>query len=170
MSDIYFKQLNMNSSLSDNLLEKIRNTPESAWSGVAGRPNLIILPLEDLMIDQKIFQLVSDIGDTSRVAIYRFFGEECYSWHSDTIRYSAINMLLSGFENSICVFGDVKAAHRFVNITKLPYEPKKYYIMNVKKMHTVFNFGKEIRYVLSLGLPEVTYEDARAYLESHGLL
>lgn len=170
MSDIYFKQLNINSELSDSLLEKIKNIPESEWSGVASRPNLIILPLNDLMPDQKIFQLVNDIGDISRVAIYRFFGEECYTWHSDTIRYSAINMLLSEFEDSICVFGSVKEAHRFVNITKLPYEPKKYYIMNVKKMHTVFNFGKKIRYVLSLGLPEVTYEDACAYLENHGLL
>lgn len=164
----YFRPLNITSALTDKLLAKINSTPEQAW-GTSLEQNLIKLKLDDLVEDKEIVQVINDIGNTDRLAIYRFFGEECYGWHIDAIRFSSINMLISGFD-SMCIFGSMAPARRFVNIKRLMHEPKTYYVMDVKKMHTVFNFGKEIRYILSLGFPDIKYHDACSYLERNNML
>lgn len=165
---MYYKQLNISSNITNNLKKKIEITPENQWKTTIDQ-NLILLSIDDFLPDPAIRQLIADIGDVSRLAIYRFFGRECYNWHIDAIRESSINMLITGFD-SMCIFGNPTKNRKFDNISRLQHEPAQYYIMDVKKMHTVYNFGNETRHVLSIGLPGIKYEDACKYLQNHNLL
>lgn len=164
----YYRQLNVTSSVTQNLREIIDSATEDQWS-ITLEQNLIPLSIDMFKTDPKIYQIISDIGDSSRLSIFRFFGNECYNWHTDAVRMTAINMLITGFD-SMCIFGKPAPARRLTNIRKLQHEPDQYYLMNVKQMHTVYNFGNEIRYILSLGLPNTTYKDACDYLQQHDLL
>ena len=127
------------------------------------------MTIDDFKDDPEIINIINDIGDCNRLAIYRFFEKECYGWHVDTIRESSINMLLTGFD-SMCIFDNPVKNRRFNNITRLQHDPNRYYLMNVSKMHTVYNFGNETRHVLSIGLPGVKYEDACKYLQDRNLI
>lgn len=168
ISNNYYKQLNVTSNISDDLIKKINETPEEVWN-IKLEQNLISLTINDFQKDPKIYQFIKDIGDVNRLSIFRFFGNECYNWHNDSIRAAALNMVISGF-NSMCIFGKFANNRRLVNVSKLQHEPNQYYIMNVKQMHTVYNFGNDIRYILSLGLPNTSYADACEYLHQHDLL
>jgi len=168
MADNYYRQLNINSNISTHLKNKIAETPENYWTTTLEQ-NLIRLTVEDFELNPKIVQLISDIGDVTRLAIYRFFGKECYNWHTDSIRLISINMLISGFD-SMCIFGIPTVNRRFTKVSRLQHEPDQYYLMNVKQMHTVYNFGLETRYVLSLGLPNINYQAACDYLQKNDLL
>jgi hypothetical protein len=165
---MYYSQLNINSNIIDNLKKKIETTPEDQWKNSLEQ-DLILLTIDDFSPDPAIRKLITDIGNSNRLAIYRFFGKECYNWHIDSVRDSSINMLITGFD-SMCIFGNPAPMRRFTEITRLQHEPAQYYIMNVKKMHTVYNFGNETRHVLSIGLPGVKYEDACRYLQDHALV
>lgn len=165
---MYYRQLNVNSKITENLKKKIETITEDQWITTIEQ-QLILLTIEDFLPDVEITQLIKDIGNTERLAIYRFLGKECYNWHIDVMRESSINMLITGFD-SMCIFGTPTKYSRVNNIVRLQHDPKQYYIMNVKKMHTVYNFGNEIRHVLSIGLPGVKYEDACNYLQNHNLL
>jgi hypothetical protein len=165
---MYYKQLNVSSNITNNLKKKIETTTEDQWT-ISIDQNLILLSIDDFSPDPAIKQLIIDIGNVNRLAIYRFFGKECYNWHIDAIRESSINMLITGFD-SMCIFGNPIKNRRFNDISKLQHEPAQYYIMNVKKMHTVYNFGDETRHILSIGLPGIKYEDACEYLHNHNLL
>ena len=163
-----YKQLNVSSNIIDNLKKKIETTTEDQWRNTLEQ-ELILLTIDDFSPDPAIRQLITDIGNDNRLAIYRFFGKECYNWHIDAIRESSINMLITGFD-SMCIFGNPAKNRRFTDIVRLQHKPAQYYIMDVKKMHTVYNFGDETRHVLSIGLPGITYEDACKYLQDHNLI
>jgi hypothetical protein len=165
---MYYRQLNINSKIIDNLKKKIETTPEDQWKNTLEQ-ELILLTIDDFSMDPAIKKLITDIGNINRLAIYRFLGKECYNWHIDAIRESSINMLITGFD-SMCIFGKPAKNRRFTEIVRLQHEPAQYYIMNVKKMHTVYNFGDETRHVLSIGLPSITYEGACKYLQDHALV
>jgi hypothetical protein len=165
---MYYKQLNINSNIIDNLKKKIETTPEDHWKNSLEQ-DLILLTIDDFSLDPAIKKLITDIGNINRLAIYRFFGKECYNWHVDAIREASINMLITGFD-SMCIFGNPAKNRRFTDIVRLQHGPAQYYIMNVKKMHTVYNFGDETRHILSIGLPGIKYEDACEYLHNHNLL
>jgi hypothetical protein len=165
---MYYKQLNVSSNIIDNLKKKIETTTDDQWKNTLEQ-ELISLSIDDFSPDPAIKKLITDIGNINRLSIYRFFEKECYNWHIDVIRESSINMLITGFD-SMCIFGNPIKNRRFNDISKLQHEPAQYYIMNVKKMHTVYNFGNETRHVLSIGLPNVKYEDACKYLQDNDLL
>lgn len=165
---MYYKQLNISSNINNNLKQKIEITPDDQWKNSLEQ-DLILLTIDDFSPDPAIRKLITDIGNSNRLAIYRFFGKECYNWHLDAIREASINMLITGFD-SMCIFGNPAKNRRFTDIVRLQHDPAQYYIMNVKKMHTVYNFGDETRHILSIGLPGIKYEDACEYLHNHNLL
>lgn len=168
MSNTYYRQLNINSKITANIKKKIEESSEDQW-GTTLEQNLLLLTIDDFELDNEIVQLITDIGDTNRLAVYRFFGEECYNWHVDMIRPTALNMLIAGFD-SMCIFGVPAVNRRFTHVSRLQHEPNQYYLMDVKQMHTVYNFSNETRYILSLGLPNIKYKDACIYLQEHNLL
>lgn len=169
----YFLKLNLKSSSTDRIKKKIHNAKESDWS-IHHELELLLLDIEDLKEDIKITQLIKDIGH--RIVVYRSPPNYCYSWHIDAKRMSSINMLIEGFD-SMCVFGDQElitikntVQAKYTDISKLQHEPDTYYLMNVKKHHTVYNFGNQHRYILSLGIPDKSFGEVREYLKRNDML
>ena len=72
----------------------------------------------------------------------------CYDWHTDTRRGVGINMLLTPFDRSICVF-KVDLDQTVFKIDELKYKPGTYYLFNTQVSHTVYNF-ETTRYLMSI--------------------
>ena len=76
-------------------------------------------------------------------------------------------MLLEGFD-SFCAFGTPSKGNKVTDLNRLDHEPNTYYLMDVKKFHTVFNFSTE-RYIISIGI-EKPYDEVIAYLNDNQML
>jgi hypothetical protein len=163
----YFVKLNIKSNISNSIIEKIKNSKPEQWSTTLDQ-DILNLTLEDFKDDPEIYQTIIDLNGQDRLSVFRFHPNVCYQWHCDKIRHGAINMLLTGFD-SFCAFGSLAADRKFSNVTKLVHDIDTYYLMNVKKFHTVFNFA-ETRHIISIGVPFITYEDSREYLKEKNLL
>jgi hypothetical protein len=169
MNDLdHFLKLNIASTSVDNIKNRIRNADESEWI-IYLEQNILLLDIEDLVTDTKIVQLIKDIGSSKRIGVYRTTPNTCYSWHFDSGRMSSINMLIEGFD-SMCVFGVPAPSKQYINLSRLQHQPNTYYLMNVKKFHTVYNFGNQRRYVLSLGIPDKSFNEVRAYLKENDMI
>lgn len=157
----YFSKLNIDSLAVAAIKQRIDKAEESNWENFL-ELNMLRLNYDVISHDTKIVNLLKDIGDINRVSIFKTNNNTCYSWHVDSLRSSSINMLIDGFD-SMCVFGTQEQHKQYSNLVKLQYEPNRYYLLNVKKHHTVYNFNNQ-RYVLSLGIPKMSYEDVKQYL------
>jgi len=80
--------------------------------------------------------------------ILRMHPYTCYDWHTDTRRGVGINMLLTPFNRSSCVFAPVKEGQVFT-IEELPYKQNTYYAFNTQIPHTVYNYSAT-RYLFSI--------------------
>jgi len=163
----FFVKLNLTSNVCDSIITKIKNSSPDQWS-IKLDQDILALNINDFKDDPQIVQAIIDLECTERLSVFRFHPNICYQWHYDKIRFGSINMLLTGFD-SMCVFGSLTANNKFSNLTRLIYEPNKYYLMNVKKFHTVFNFS-EIRHVVSIGIPTTGYSDSYVYLKNKNLI
>jgi hypothetical protein len=163
----FFVKLNLTSNVCDSIITKIKNSLPDQWS-IKLDQDILALNINDFKDDPQIVQAIIDLECTERLSVFRFHPNICYQWHYDKIRFGSINMLLTGFD-SMCVFGSLTANNKFSNLTRLIYEPNKYYLMNVKKFHTVFNFS-EIRHVVSIGIPTTGYSDSYVYLKNKNLI
>jgi hypothetical protein len=157
-----FTKLPILSKITDTVLKKVYATTDDDWF-----PHLELsifsLVLDDFSEDPEIVALIRHFGCESRLSVFRFPANSCYSWHRDSTRKCSINMLLQGFD-SMCVFGDFAIKNKFTNIERLTHEHNAYYAMDVSKWHTVYNFD-DTRYVLSIGVPNNTYEDVIRYFD-----
>jgi hypothetical protein len=83
----------------------------------------------------------------------------CYDWHTDTRRKVGINMLLTPFERSSCLFAPKKEGAVF-KIQELKYKPSYYYLFNTQVPHTVYNYDST-RYLMSIEFEndKLSYED-----------
>jgi hypothetical protein len=162
----FFVKMNVDSEVTEHILNKVKNANDSEWTEVLDQ-SIYSLTIDDFAQDSKIYQLISDFGCQDRLSVFRFSPNVCFQWHIDKIRYSAINMLLDGFD-SFCAFGTPHPGNKFDKVYKLAHEPKTYYLINVKKFHTVFNFA-EMRYIISIGFPDIKYSDVLSYLKDKNL-
>lgn len=163
----FFCRLNVNSNSSNHIKNKIHTADSSGWADFLEQ-SILTLKLEDLKDDPKIVQLIKDIGDVNRIAVYRNKPNTCYGWHFDAIRLSAINMLIEGFD-SMCVFGNQQPQRQYTDVSIIKHQPNTYYLLNVKKHHTVYNFNNQ-RYILSLGIPKKSFAEVKEYLKEHNML
>jgi hypothetical protein len=163
----YFVKLNIKSNISNSIIEKIKNSKPEQWSTTLDQ-DILTLTLEDFKDDPEIYQTIIDLNGQDRLSVFRFHPNVCYQWHTDMIREGSINMLLTGFD-SFCAFGTLSTGRRFVNLDRLVHEPNTYYLLNVKKFHTVFNFS-ELRHIVSLSVPFKTHAETCAYLKEKNLL
>lgn len=163
----YFIKLNISSTSVDRIKNRIYNAEESDWI-IHLEQNILLLNIEDLLTDTKIVQLINDIGSLKRIGVYRMSPNTCYGWHADAQRMSSINMLIEGFD-SMCIFGGIAPQRQYINLKKLQHELGAYYLMNVKKYHTVYNFNNQ-RYVLSLGIPDKSFSEVKEYLKENNML
>jgi len=163
----YFVKLNIQSRISNNIIEKIKNSTPDQWTTTLDQ-DIFNLTIDDFKDDPEIYQTILDLNCQDRLSVFRFHPNVCYQWHTDMIREGAINMLLTGFD-SFCAFGTLAPGRRFVNLDRLIHEPDTYYLLNVKKFHAVFNFI-QIRHIISIGVPFKTYSDSCEYLKDKNLL
>lgn len=163
----FFSKLTIESKITEHIKSKIHSANESDWVDHLEQ-SILPLKLEDLEGDLKIAQLVKDIGDQKRLGVYRLPPNICYGWHIDSKRCASINMLIDGYD-SMCVFGTQQPFKKFTDLTVIHHDQNSYYLMNVKKFHTVYNFNNQ-RYVLSLGIAEKTFSEVQEYLRENGLL
>jgi hypothetical protein len=157
----YFTELNIESKISQNILDKIDHINESEWIQYLEQ-SIYLLKITDFEPDPDIVDLINKFGSEKKLSLFRLPPKICYSWHRDAKRQASINMLIKGF-NSICVFGTEAPEKKFINLDKIEHKKNRYYLMNVKESHTVFNFDQE-RYVVSISIPDTPYEIVRDYL------
>jgi hypothetical protein len=162
----FFCKLNITSGAIDQIRNKIQNAKESNWMDYLEQ-SILLLELNDLIADTKIVKLIKDIGDSNRIGVYRSIPNSCYSWHMDSGRQSSINMLIDGFD-SMCIFGNIQPHKKFTELSVIKHEPATYYLMNVKKFHTVYNFDNQ-RYILSLGIPNKSFAEVKEYLKENNM-
>ena len=90
-----------------------------------------------------------------------------YNWHTDIgIRQCSINSFLEG-PDSRCFFGK-KETNDLFKLTELSYEPNRYYLFNTQESHAVLN-GNNVRYILSIGFKNITYQDLLTYCKDNNL-
>lgn len=165
--DECFVKLNIKSNVSKSIIEKIKNSSADKWSLELGQ-DLFELSIDDFKDDPEISQIINDLGEPQSLYVFRLHPNVCYQWHTDMIREGTINMVLDGFD-SFCTFGTLAPARRFTDLIKLVHEPDTYYLLNVKKYHAVFNFS-QTRYIISISVPNITYQMAREYLKGKNLI
>lgn len=162
MSANNFYECQSKSTLVDYMLNKIKQTEESKWNDFLDM-SLLTLTIDDFSSQPKLLDLINHFKCENKLAIYRYKPNFCYQWHMDSIRNCALNLQLIG-SDSFCIFGEYFEARKLKNLEKLDYKPHTYYLLNVFKYHTVFNFNNQ-RYLLSLGFPKpYTFMDVKEYL------
>jgi len=162
----YFYKLNVVSNISQTIMQKVHASKESDWKQII-EMNLLQLSIEDFNDDPSIIEIINKFGCADRISVFKSMPNTCYGWHRDGIRNVSMNMLLEG-RDSQCVFGDIKAVRDVKNIKMLTYEPNRYFLMDVSKFHTVFNFNNT-RYMLSIGFPKpTTFSEARQFMLDNG--
>jgi len=164
----FFIKLNTMSNITENILKIVKSSDNSMWKELFGL-TIFTLDIDHFKNDKEIFQAIQHLDCKTRLSIFRTNPNTCYDWHFDKIRHSAINMLIDGFD-SFCAFGEYSLGNTYKNIYKLQYEPNYYYLINVKKTHCVFNFSNNMRYILSIGIPNTTYEDSVNYFVEKKLI
>jgi hypothetical protein len=163
----YFIKLNIKSVISNSVIEKIKNSLPNQWTTTLDQ-DILNLTIDDFIDDPDMYQTIIDLNAQDRLSVFRFHPNVCYQWHTDIIREGAINMLLTGFD-SFCAFGTLSSGRRFINLDRLVHEPNTYYLMNVKKFHSVFNFN-ETRHIISIGVPFKTYHETCDYFKDKNLV
>lgn len=167
LTNNFFYKCNTKSDLVDYMLNKIKHSKEDDWNNVL-EMNLFSLNINDFNLEPKLIQLINEFDCHKKLSLFRYKPNFCYQWHIDSIRNCALNLQIIG-SDSFCVFGNFQELRKFNNIQKLHYEPNTYYLLNVSKFHTVFNFDKE-RYILSIGFPKpIVFDEVKAYLVSNNI-
>jgi len=157
----YFTKLNIESKISEMILNKIEHIKESEWIQHLEQ-SIYLLNIRDFESDPDIVEIIDKFGSEKKICLFRLPPKICYSWHKDAKRQASINMLIKGF-NSLCVFGTESIERKFINLDKIEHKKDTYYLMNVKESHTVFNFDQE-RYVVSISIPDTPYIEVQDYL------
>jgi len=153
--------------LTEYMLNLAVTTDESKWNNFLDM-SLVTLTIEDFTCSPKLFELIKNFDCYNKLAVYRHKPNFCYQWHIDSIRFAALNLQLSKAE-SFCMFGEFFEPKKLKNIEKLTYKADTFYLLNVSKPHTVFNFQNE-RYLLSIGFPKPhTYLDVKNYLVENNI-
>lgn len=165
-SEFYVK-LNLTSNVTLSILEKIKKTSPHEWNPVL-QQNVYELSIDDFSKDPKIYDMIKHFSLENRLSVFKYDVNSCYNWHVDKIRMSALNMVLDGFD-SVCVFGKPGPVNTITDMQQLIYEPDNYYLLNTHRHHMVLNFS-QIRYVLSIGFPDVRYQDVITYLNENNML
>ena len=106
----------------------------------------IVAPPELLLSDPFLCYL--HCVEPFHAGVLRIPPNTCYNWHVDTDRGCAVNMLLSAFDTSHCLFAPEPAEVVFP-VVELKYRPNTYYVFDTQTPHTVVN-GDGYRYLFSV--------------------
>jgi hypothetical protein len=117
-------------------------------------------------ISKELKDLIQDIMPF-KIADAGFFKNEPgwkYGVHKDSKRFAAVNMLMVENSNS---FHALIYDNTLKNKEIIPYTQNKLLLLNTKQFHSVSNKSQfEVRYVLSLGSTEESFESIKNKFEN----
>lgn len=167
MTHDFFTKLNLNSKIAASILDKVKTESSIEWKRVL-QQNVYGLSIDDFILDQKIHEMIKHFSIEDRLSVFKYDINSCYNWHIDKNRMSALNMVLDGFD-SVCVFGRPGPVDSITDMQQLNYAPNTYYLLNTHRHHMVLNFS-QVRYVVSIGFPEIKYQDVITYLKENNMI
>lgn len=150
----YFQPLTPPSTLGPSLVELLCTAPKDHWRPYFG---FLVLPVSAhvLRTDPVLDALWT--RHAFQGALLRLPPHSCYTFHTDTRRGVAVNLLVH-HTHSHTFFTDAAALEHaaeapVVPAVELVYEPDTYYLFNSQQPHAVWN-GAGPRYLLSLEFAE----------------
>ena len=153
----FVHEFSTSSIISDALYDIARSAPEAEWTTHLDQ-NLILPSKDLLMSDPVLASFMDKFPPGKRMLIFRNMPHTAYSWHRDANRKVAINMLLHGSDCITLVGiknppGTTLNPNSMHDLHKVPLLKNKYYLVNVGESHAVYNYGNDIRYLLSISVP-----------------
>lgn len=165
MNDHLFYKINQKSTIRKELLEYALSIKE--WP----RPRTFLavpVPAEIYLKDDLFEKLKSIIRpDANGIFLMKLPAQTYYGIHVDSVRQSALNMLLNDSSDSVSFFRNTKFEHTQCSITELAYEKDHWYLFNTQQPHGVMNQGSD-RYVLSIQC-KLSYQDSLTFIKDNNL-
>jgi hypothetical protein len=143
-----FLEINYNTS---KIVESINSfLPDTLWGWV---PYMVIAKnfneiAEKICDEDK--ELLNPLSKefNGQLKLYKFPSNSFYQWHTDTDIGVSINMVLDHY-NSHTLFGNGYENLHTIKVEELVYTPKKFYLFNSQKYHTVVNLDSRDRILVS---------------------
>jgi hypothetical protein len=113
--------------------------------------------------------LQKNLSPNLHVCFIRNDPHSCYDWHNDSLvgnRKCVINYLLSAGTGAITLFRQPVSRITY-KITECPYVLYTPMLLNVAHDHCVINNSTDYRYILSVSLPDVTFDQAVEFFKSY---
>jgi len=165
MNDHLFYKITQKSIIRKELLEYALSIKE--WS----RPKTFLCTLcpKEIYSKDILFEQLSSIIRQDQFAYYLFKipAKTYYGLHVDSVRYSAFNMLLNDYSNSVSFFANTEFKFSQCEITELVYEQDQLYLFNTQNKHAVLNQGDD-RFVLSIQ-GNKSYDEALKFIKENNL-
>jgi hypothetical protein len=121
--------------------------------------------------DSDLMSIITFLGSEKRIRVLRTLPWTTYDWHKDSgVRYSAINLLVTGHNTSLTLFGTShsdKLEHR--DVERVQYEENSFYLINLQREHMVLNLSDETRYAVTIGF-SLPYEHLHAICRARKFL
>jgi hypothetical protein len=121
--------------------------------------------------NSKFAQDVSEKLNTKIESHYvKFSPYTLYDWHTDIRkgRTCAINFLLNEVPKSLTLFRQ-PVSHLNYNIIECKYTLQKPMVFNVKKSHCIINNSDQFRYLLSITLVNIMFDDAVEFFKTYNI-
>jgi hypothetical protein len=168
-SDNYFYKTKFKGDIQNFFLENLDHyswttgTRQSQWE--------ISNPDQSLIsVDPLLSQIHKEFN--GRLNFFKFPPETNYVWHTDGKNLFNLNLIITK-QDSLTIFerveGDYDTSslhHALKPIVVLDYEPCYWYMFNAQIRHSVFNFSKEVRFLLTYNIPKTSEIDYNQALES----
>jgi hypothetical protein len=122
-------------------------------------------------VDSKMFQDIKHtICPGVHACYFRNEPQSLYDWHIDSTgnRKTAINFLLSDPTHSMMLYRKFVSRLNY-SITACPYQLGQAMLLNVDQEHCVINLSQQYRYVLSVSLPGVEFDQAVNFFQNYSL-
>jgi hypothetical protein len=163
MSEYFYCKINQKTAIRKELLDYALSIKE--WA----RPRSFLLTPcpKEIYSKDNLFEKLSNIILSDSYYIFKMPAQTYYSWHIDTKRYSAFNLLLNNYSNSVSFFMNKPFEYNQCSINELVYEQDYLYLFNTKHNHAVLNQGDD-RFVLSIQ-GNRSYEEALTFIKENNL-
>jgi hypothetical protein len=86
-----------------------------------------------------------------------------YDWHTDLNRGCAINFLLNLVPNTVTLFGS-RISRINLDIIPVTYTLYQPMLFNTKISHCVINYSQQTRFIMSVGIHDANFIDAKNFL------
>ena len=168
----------------DNCFYQLDNLPllsrEFVDEGINGNFQLPTLEIDNIrtprttkakstFINSNFIQdLQQKLNPNIHVCFFRNDPKSLYDWHTDSVgnRKCVINYLLTASTSAMTLFREPVSRLNY-KITECPYVLYKPMLLNVELEHCVINNSTDHRYILSVSLPDVTFNQAVDFFKSY---